>query len=345
MRRNKPFIVAGNWQQFKTWCWENGLHTNDAEYVSEPHRVRGLQLHRDQIRYVGTWMDKSNAMEIDRAIHVACAFHDETNRPWSETERGKQYLAEMAEKEKAQIEGMRRSSEEALLLRNMNMFSMEELSSINKMTGTPSGRDLLLALIKGSHSPVDPTYYGKPEVPAAEVRNPRGPDAPYVWWDEYPAPTKEGAEARAKISEAVTEFVRKRSLADAARLKASVLGEWGTMEEDVAASIRPMTDPKIAAAVREVRDAARPWYGQESVGEGDLAADAAVVTRVLAKHTINGVNAAMQETARDADYSKDAAVMDARRDELLDSMMEIMQQPITNTDPNGGCFRGPKEDS
>lgn len=262
MRRNKPFVVAGNWQQFKTWCWENGLHTNDAEYVSEPHRVRGLQLHRDQIRYVGNWMDKSNAMEIDRAIHLACAFHDETNRPWSETERGKQYLAEMAEKEKAQIEGMRRSSEEALLLRNMNMFSMEELASINKMAGSPSGRDLLLALVNGDHTAVDPTLYGKPEVPAAKVSSPRGPSAPYAWLDEHSALTKEDAEHLFSVSDAVRSRFKEVVGKDAARFKAQALGEWGTTEEDVAAAIRPMTDPKIAAAVREVRDAARPWYAE-----------------------------------------------------------------------------------
>lgn len=51
-RKNMPIVLAGNYAQYKSWCWENGVHERDALYVRNLQSLRGLSgVKRSQIRY------------------------------------------------------------------------------------------------------------------------------------------------------------------------------------------------------------------------------------------------------------------------------------------------------
>lgn len=124
MRRNMPVVVAGTYQQFKSWCWQQGLHERDAFWVSDESRLRGLTLHRDQIRYVGTCADRRDFLDVEGYINMACARTDEAGFDWKDTERGKAHLKEVAEREVKQVD----NREKRAILSDINV-RLEKLST------------------------------------------------------------------------------------------------------------------------------------------------------------------------------------------------------------------------
>lgn len=133
MRRNMPVVIAGNYQQFKSWCWEQGLHERDALWVADESRLRGLTLHRDQVRYVGSCADRADFLDLEAYVNVACSRTDEAGFDWKDTERGKAHLREVAARELRQVDNREKRAVISDINVRMEKMSTAELSYIRAM--------------------------------------------------------------------------------------------------------------------------------------------------------------------------------------------------------------------
>lgn len=133
MRRNMPVVIAGTYAQFKSWCWEQGLHERDAFWVADESRLRGLTLHRDQVRYVGTCADRPDFLDLEAYVNVACSRTDEEGFDWKDTERGKAHLKEVAARELRQVENREKRAIISDINVRMEKLSSAELSYIRAM--------------------------------------------------------------------------------------------------------------------------------------------------------------------------------------------------------------------
>ena len=65
----RQYIVAGNYGQFAQWIRERGLSSSDWVYVSNKDTIRGVR--NPGGRFVGTWYEREDAMDILVALRVA----------------------------------------------------------------------------------------------------------------------------------------------------------------------------------------------------------------------------------------------------------------------------------
>jgi len=63
------YIVAGNYGQFAQWIRERGLSSSDWVYVSNRDTIRGVR--NPGGRFIGTWYERPDAMDILVALRVA----------------------------------------------------------------------------------------------------------------------------------------------------------------------------------------------------------------------------------------------------------------------------------
>jgi hypothetical protein len=67
MKRN--YVVAGNYEQFLLWIRERGLDSSDWVYVTNRDTIRGVR--NPGGRFIGTWYEREDAMDILVALRVA----------------------------------------------------------------------------------------------------------------------------------------------------------------------------------------------------------------------------------------------------------------------------------
>jgi hypothetical protein len=66
---SRQYIVAGNYGQFAQWIRERGLSSSDWVYVSNRDTIRGVR--NPGGRFIGTWYEREDAMDILVALRVA----------------------------------------------------------------------------------------------------------------------------------------------------------------------------------------------------------------------------------------------------------------------------------
>ena len=54
-RKTKGIILAGNYEQYKTWCKKRYLNLDEYIYISEPKDIKGI--HNVPVYYVGQYWD------------------------------------------------------------------------------------------------------------------------------------------------------------------------------------------------------------------------------------------------------------------------------------------------
>lgn len=57
------FVVAGTYQQYRSWMRSQGLPPNKGVYVSSADKLRGV--HNVNIHFIGTWQYRQDAHEIE----------------------------------------------------------------------------------------------------------------------------------------------------------------------------------------------------------------------------------------------------------------------------------------
>lgn len=62
------FVLARNYQEFKTWCWEKGIPELHACYVANAERITGIRLTEKQIVRLPGHRDNINWTSIEEAI-------------------------------------------------------------------------------------------------------------------------------------------------------------------------------------------------------------------------------------------------------------------------------------
>jgi len=67
MKRN--YVVAGNYDQYCQWIKERGLSSSDWVYVFDTNNIRGVR--NPGGRFIGTWYEREDAMDILVALRVA----------------------------------------------------------------------------------------------------------------------------------------------------------------------------------------------------------------------------------------------------------------------------------
>lgn len=65
----RQYIVAGNYGQFAQWIRERGLDSSEWVYVSNRDTIRGVR--NPGGRFIGTWYEREDAMDILVALRVA----------------------------------------------------------------------------------------------------------------------------------------------------------------------------------------------------------------------------------------------------------------------------------
>jgi len=65
-------VIAGNYQQFRSWCWENCINPKrkDVVYVNAPSSLYGW--HPDMVCYYGTYYNRSDIGEVEAIIRCSC---------------------------------------------------------------------------------------------------------------------------------------------------------------------------------------------------------------------------------------------------------------------------------
>src|SRR6185503_8790813 len=64
------YVLAENYRHFVHWCNISGLNPNgnDARYVSEPHKLWGVNADNNTFIYYETWRNHPNATELNSQI-------------------------------------------------------------------------------------------------------------------------------------------------------------------------------------------------------------------------------------------------------------------------------------
>ena len=66
---SKQYIVAGNYDQYSQWIKERGLSSSDWVCVFDTNDIRGVR--NPGGRFIGTWYERKDAMDILVALRVA----------------------------------------------------------------------------------------------------------------------------------------------------------------------------------------------------------------------------------------------------------------------------------
>jgi hypothetical protein len=65
-------ILAGNWQEYRCWCYENDVPQSRAVPITSPVNLMGRHLPADgKLVRVGTWKSRSDLSLIEQAIEIA----------------------------------------------------------------------------------------------------------------------------------------------------------------------------------------------------------------------------------------------------------------------------------
>lgn len=63
------YIVAGTYEQFRTYCKEKEPDVRRFRYVSGPETLRGIS--NPEVEYIGTWRDRTDIQEIIMQVKVS----------------------------------------------------------------------------------------------------------------------------------------------------------------------------------------------------------------------------------------------------------------------------------
>lgn len=66
----KLYVLAANYQHFKTWCQISGIDPTQARYVSSPEILRGIDGRNAIFVYCETWMQHPQATEIANMVDI-----------------------------------------------------------------------------------------------------------------------------------------------------------------------------------------------------------------------------------------------------------------------------------
>lgn len=73
------YILAANYQEFRTWCWAKGMPASHATYVANVERLRGATFTRSQILTLpGAPRHPEHAAIMDHITHVMPPIPQET---------------------------------------------------------------------------------------------------------------------------------------------------------------------------------------------------------------------------------------------------------------------------
>lgn len=62
------YVIAGNYSQFRDFCWRNDLTPRHAKYVGSMYDLRGLGPDTQFAAY-GTWQERKDIHQIHETLH------------------------------------------------------------------------------------------------------------------------------------------------------------------------------------------------------------------------------------------------------------------------------------
>jgi hypothetical protein len=64
----KLLVLCGSYREFEVWCAENMVSRNNAVYVCDFDKVRGIMVRPFQVIRTGTWQNIRGLYEIDEYL-------------------------------------------------------------------------------------------------------------------------------------------------------------------------------------------------------------------------------------------------------------------------------------